>query len=344
MKSGAAPRSLLVFRIGYFGDSVIALPALRHLRDTWPEAHITLLSNESDGQRVVARDLVSPDFVDEFLSYPRPNDICSAGALIRMAARLRNKKFDAAVYLAPRIRSRWQKSRDRFLFRLLGIRELIGLDVSPSVSATERESDFLLRCAGGAIRRPQPGDDLRLTQHERQMAGEWLKQQGLASALLMAIAPYPGMASKQWPLDRFVNVARAIHDRYDMHPLIVCGPGDADAANRFIAALGTGTATLGSLPPRALAALLARCKLFVGVDTGSMHLAAAAGVSCVVVSASIDAAGRWDPCGEGHRVFRTAVECEGCLLVTCPVGNLCINAIGEHEVIRAAVQVLERQA
>jgi ADP-heptose:LPS heptosyltransferase len=85
------------------------------------------------------------------------------------------------------------------------------------------------------------------------------------------------------------------------------------------------------------------CSLYVGVDTGAMHLAAAAGVRCVAIMAAIDSPGRWTPRGEGHHVFRTEIECEGCGLKVCPIGNKCVEPISASEVAAAALAMLRAE-
>jgi ADP-heptose:LPS heptosyltransferase len=74
------------------------------------------------------------------------------------------------------------------------------------------------------------------------------------------------------------------------------------------------------------AALLSRCSLLVGLDTGTTHLAAAVGVPCVVIQSANSFPGHWDPLGANHAVLRADVPCGGCLLQECPVaGHPCMQ-------------------
>ena len=88
--------------------------------------------------------------------------------------------------------------------------------------------------------------------------------------------------------------------------------------------------------------MLGRCRLYLGNDTGTMHLAAAAGTRCVAVFSSKDWPGIWYPYGTGHRVLRTAVECDGCRLTECIERRMeCILSIAVEDVYRAAADLLK---
>ena len=89
---------------------------------------------------------------------------------------------------------------------------------------------------------------------------------------------------------------------------------------------GSGYNAAGALGIRSSLAAMKHCELFIGNDTGTMHMAAAVGLPCVAIFSSRERPGLWYPPGEGHRVFRSAIECEGCGLVEClELGNECSN-------------------
>src|SRR5439155_161076 len=97
----------------------------------------------------------------------------------------------------------------------------------------------------------------------------------------------------------------------------------------------------GALGIRSGLAAMKRCRLFVGNDTGTMHMAAAVGVRCVAIFSSRERPGLWYPHGSGHRVFRTTIECEGCGLVEClERGNECIKSITTDDVLNACREIL----
>src|SRR5262249_38222838 len=99
-------------------------------------------------------------------------------------------------------------------------------------------------------------------------------------------------------------------------------------------AWGRGYNAAGALSVRASSMALRNCVLYLGNDTGTMHLAAAAGTPCVALFSARDWPRAWDP----HRVpspgFRTTVVCEGCYLVECVErANECLTRITVEEVV-----------
>ena len=85
-----------------------------------------------------------------------------------------------------------------------------------------------------------------------------------------------------------------------------------------------------------------RCWLFVGNDTGTMHMAAAVDLPCVAIFLSRERPGLWYPQGSNHKVFRSTIDCEGCGLVEClERGNECINRITIEEVLSACREILD---
>jgi heptosyltransferase-2/heptosyltransferase-3 len=75
-----------------------------------------------------------------------------------------------------------------------------------------------------------------------------------------------------------------------------------------------------------------------------MHLAAAVNVPCVAIFSSRDRPGLWSPQGEGHQVFRSQIDCEGCGLVECVVRqNECLTRISATEVLDACREILAKR-
>ena len=73
---------------------------------------------------------------------------------------------------------------------------------------------------------------------------------------------------------------------------------------------------------------MSKCQFFIGNDTGTIHMAAAAGLRCLGIYAAHDLPGLWSPYGQGHIVLRNdTLECAGCKLIECPKNNECINSV-----------------
>ncbi|MGE3465976.1 MAG: glycosyltransferase family 9 protein, partial [Pyrinomonadaceae bacterium] len=104
---------------------------------------------------------------------------------------------------------------------------------------------------------------------------------------------------------------------------------------------GVGANAAGRTTVRQSAALLEHCRLYLGNDTGTMHLAASVGTPCVAIFAAIDWPGRWLPFGNRNVCFRRRVECEGCHTADCFNARKCLDLISAAEVYEACSGILE---
>jgi len=97
----------------------------------------------------------------------------------------------------------------------------------------------------------------------------------------------------------------------------------------------------GRLSVRESAALLTRARVYVGHDSGPMHLAAAVGTPCVAVFSSRNLPGEWFPNGDRHRVVYHSIPCQGCRLDVCiERKKACIRSITVEEVARNTLEIV----
>jgi ADP-heptose:LPS heptosyltransferase len=100
----------------------------------------------------------------------------------------------------------------------------------------------------------------------------------------------------------------------------------------------------GKLRVRESASVLSRAQLFIGHDSGPMHLASAVGTPCVSIFSGRNLPGIWFPHGEGNITLYNEVSCQGCGLVECLAeGKRCILSIPLESVIEACTTVLAKK-
>jgi ADP-heptose:LPS heptosyltransferase len=315
-----------------------------------------LLSNaDPKSANVNPRDVVPEGLVDEWVNYPIANGSSKLTHSLKLLMKLRRYSFETLVYLAPRLRSKEDVRRDLLFFRLAGISNVIGAkefaplprNKNERLPRVTNEVDHLLeRVAQDGITVPAAGKaqvELLLTDTERFRAIAWLKSkvEDPDARPLVAFGPGSKWPSKVWPEDRFLEVGRMLIEQFDAHPIVFGGPDDRALGERLIRAWGRGANAAGELSVREAGATLGHCRMYVGNDTGTMHLAAAAGARCVVVMSALDWPGHWDPYGEGHTVLRKCVPCEGCLLKICEHEAMrCMKEISVSEVLEACSKTL----
>ncbi len=350
---------LLIFRFGQIGDTVAALPSLWLLRDHFPRAEFTLLSEIPRQGNQLPPEKVLPSRwpVQAFLKYRGGSSLSSLMSLARVIFLLRWKRFDAVAYLAPTIRTPRQRKRDALFFRLGGIKRAFGFEGFPDdpyprsadgalVPVVSEAEALLRRLALSGLPKVEAGDgrmDLRITAGEHAVAERWwINHDGplVAPQGWFAICTGSKWTSKQWPLERYLEVGRRLKEEHGLLPVVVGGAEDRDTAGKLIAAWGGGLCAAGDLSVRESAALLSGAAFYLGNDTGTMHLAAAVGRPCVAIFSALDWPGRWAPYGHGHHTFRTEVPCSGCLLEVCNQQHQCLVATDIESVYQACMRTL----
>ncbi len=355
----SAPSRILVFRIGQLGDTIVSIPAMQVVRKSYPEAHIALLCDRHPGKRhVVASDLLrGSKLFDEYISYPvsASAELLRSGRMAALLVRIRRRRFGTLVYLAPTNRKPEQIARDRKFFAMAGIRNFIGMngftELEPKrsdqgLAETPRESELLLRrlAESGLETEWAIGSqmDLGLGQTEEIAVSEWRARLGPDEGRRwIAVGPGSKMPAKRWPLRRFEEVVTQLISELNIWPVVFGGPEDKLVGEWLLKHWGCGYNSAGALGIRPSLAALKRCAMFLGNDTGTMHMAAAVEVPCVAIFSSRERPGLWYPHGDGHRIFRSEIECEGCGLVECVErGNECLKRIAVDQVLMASREML----
>lgn len=336
---------LLIRAVNWVGDAVMTTPAIGAVRESFPQAEITLLANPLVSQ------LFSPHvWVDRVITFDRNGVHKGIAGRFRLAAQLRMQAFDAAVILPNSFESAL-------------IPWLAGIPVRLGKSGDGR--GFMLTCSY----RPddqQPvvhevGYYLELVRHfgitgqervphltvtpaEDHNASVRLAENGITSDDFV-IGVNPGAAfgsAKRWYPERFAEVAGHLAAAWNAKIVIFGGPGETDIADgieRHLA--GQCCNFAGKTNLRELMALIQRCSFFVTNDSGPMHIAAACGVPLVAIFGSTDHAST-SPYTDKAVIVRKEVECAPCKLRECPTDHRCMTAVSADDVVQAALCLLEK--
>jgi ADP-heptose:LPS heptosyltransferase len=353
---------ILVFRVGHLGDTLVALPAFSRLRQTYPAARLSLLTNENARNRnhVVAESVLpGRGLFDDYFRYPGDLNK-SPVAFAKLLYQIRKAGFDAVFYLMNRNRTPGYVKRDLYFFWLAGIRNVLGArhlmenwldpDTPKPVPRVNSEAQFLLECLEReGIGTPESGEapvPAIFDDNDAAASASWLEEKcGAAHAerRLIAIAPGSKWESKIWDEEKYEQVVGELVTRVDAFPVIFGGPEEIAIGERLLKRWKRGANAAGSLNVKQAAAALRSCRLYLGNDTGTMHLAASSGTKCVAIFSSLDWEGRWYPIGDGHRVFRETVPCSGCLSPVCHNDRLCLNLISSDDVLKACFEVWDEE-
>ncbi|MCS6874615.1 MAG: glycosyltransferase family 9 protein [Pyrinomonadaceae bacterium] len=332
---------ILVYRIGGIGDMIIALPALWAIRKAFPDADIVYLTDLKGKTERTVRELLPEEVYDDLICYAKFSEI----------VKILGKSFDAVFYLMNRNRDVLRIKRDKLFFRLVA-RKVYGIKHLEKVRLLDRkfkhvcsEYDYLLDCLYEEEELKLPPreslrPDLKLKESERNRASKWIREN--TDGNLIAVMASSAWSSKNWKEERFAEVVYRLIRKRDVFPLVFGGVKEREQADRLVNFWGRGRNLAGKFGLRMDAAIIERCKLYLGNDTGTMHLASAVGTRCVAIFSAIDHPGRWDPFGQGHKIIRKRVFCEICYQRACPREfHECMELVSTEEVYRACIEVLD---
>ena len=303
---------ILVYRLGSLGDTVLALPCFHLIREKYPDSHVTVLTNAPVSGKAAPLEsiLAGTGLIDEVLHYPV--GLRDPKQLAELRETLRAGKFDLAVSLAA-ARGWLASVRDFIFFKSCRISRVIGIPFSrrdlhcqhrQEEKLYESEAERLARrvsALGKVDLNDRKWFDLRLTAEERAEAEQLLSSHGIVGPFIVASlgtkTPLNDWGMPNWR--EFLRQLRAAHPGLG---LVLLGSADEAArCNELQAAWKDPSANLcGKTTPRLSAAVLERAKLFVGHDSGPMHLAAAAGAPCVAIFSARCEPGKWFPVGTGN--------------------------------------------
>ncbi len=343
-------RRILIYRLGSLGDTVVALPALHLVRRVFPQARLSLLTNKPVASKAAAMESVlGPDFFAEVLDYPVGTR--NPAKLLAVAKRIRAGNFDALVNLAA-ARGRLKALRDQVFFRLCGVRNTFGFPhekgdfevlLSPDGQLYESESFRLLKrlSAIGEASLDDPSSwELNLKPEELQKAEALVSSR--SEPVLIACFGTKAQAN-DWEEENWIKLLGKLRAQLPAWRLFTIGSQDESGlAARCSASWGEAfTNMCGKLAPRESAGLLQRAQLFIGHDSGPMHLASSVGTPCVAIFSARNPPGQWFPARSGHRCLYRKTDCSGCGLTTCIVQKKrCILSITVDEVFDAVMESL----
>lgn len=331
---------VLVFHIGSLGDTLASIPGLKAIRAAYPDSPIHFLYDVQPDQRASAADIVRPlGLADEFIPWIADKSPATRfRSQFALAGRLRRTKYAEAICLLPSEREASRLQRDRLFFHLCGIHRMPTFrPVEYALEDPTKEAERrLARLDFAGIRRlPEAGYYIELPRAMTERVDNWLKEQRRhADKPLIAICPGAKKQACHWTLDNFRSVGSELLKSIDCELAILGGPEVQDDAAGLAETWGHAVNGVGQFSVLETAAVLHRCALLVGLDTGTTHLAAAVGTKCVALFSEQERSRKWEPMGQGHHVIRHTVPCRGCKSTECIVpGHPCMRGITVAEVL-----------
>ncbi|HXI74229.1 MAG TPA: glycosyltransferase family 9 protein [Pyrinomonadaceae bacterium] len=319
------PCNILIIDFGQLGDVVMSLPALRAIREKFPQARLTIAvgkpgaeiinlsgyANETiEVDRVALRDGFKPlsilkvfdivkdvrrrnfDFVIDLHSFSETNLLgFFSGAPQRLFARRPGRSLDFLANFKPGPPVGRNDPKQHLVDRYLDVLKPLG------IKDALRTPKLLVR----------PEDDRTVDLMLRKAKAD-------AGSPLVGIFPGAGHPCRRWPIEKFSQLADFLIRNDSVRPIIFVGPEERHLLAQFRALFPPPCVILDKLSIPELAAAQSRLAVFVSNDTGPMHIAAAVGTPVVLLIANLITPHAYIPLANSQRlIFKesvTAIEVE----------------------------------
>ena len=346
------------------------MPAIRAVRNAFPDAYISLL--------------VKPWVAEIFKENPSVNEIIlyedrynSIAGKFKLAKILKSKGFNTAILLQnafdaafiawlSRIPKRIGYRRD---FRRLLLTKAVPVKktVHGSQFTDDREKkhhvyyylDLLKESLNIEVQYTEPL--LYLTDEEINWAKNFLNSSLITRHSSLVVGINPGAAygsAKRWMPERFAELIHRIINELNGNVVLFGSTSEIEIVNEIIKAVNSSQNTddalrithyeprilnlAGKTNLRELMALISECDAFISNDSGPMHIASALFVPVAAIFGSTDKAVT-GPLGDGHRIISKDIPCSPCLERECPERHLrCMTEISTDDVYNALLEILPK--
>lgn len=348
-------KRVLIVRLSSLGDLVLVLPAFSAIRRTYPGAHIAWLVQSS-----LAELLEGTEGLDEIIpvelasvtdKYASPRRLAEGirlwlKALLHVRRRFRQHPFDVVLEMQGLLKSsllaflnpggeRYGFANARELSSFLLNRPVFRRDKTRHAVENYLEFAAYFGCSAEEVKFP-----LHIPEDARRRMARFLSSQGVREGdPLVFIAPTARWPSKFWHQEGFAQVADGLVERYGFKAVFSGLPAER-AYLEGIREKMTHPAVVaaGATGIKDFLALLERSRLYVGVDSGAMHVARALGVPVVALFGPSNP--RWiGPYGQREGVVRIGLDCSPCNRRRCRL-RTCMSEITPQMVLAEVEKVL----
>ncbi len=343
-ETGNRFQRILVIRLDHIGDLILTRPALRLLRQAFPEAQIDCLVS-ADSLRMVESDASVDHWIPwthHWFSRHR-NPAAEKKERSEILHRIQNTHYDLAIDFRGDFRN------ILFLFQA-GIPRRLGYGVTGGgfLLTDERPYDTALHQVELNVRLLSAigvsGEPELLPLKVIQELFSPAVPERLPKTPRVLVHPGAGYPSKLWPGENFETLILRLHRELGVQVLLL---GDSREKERqpFSGASAIPSPNFadlrGKLALHDLPILMNQADLFIGGDSGPAHMAAAQGLPILCLFSGVNDVKVWRPWTEKLRLITKPVPCSPCLSPECPlVHQRCMKEITVDEVFEAAREML----
>jgi len=328
-------KKVLIVQTAFIGDVILATPLAEAVQQVFPDSQIDFMTIPA-----AANLLEKNKFINRVVIFDKRGRQRGLLALWKLAKSLQQEHYDVA--LVPH-----RSLRSALLVRLAKIPQRLGFDRSAGKwfftrrvpyrqkHEVERNLD-LLRVLDNNFAAPSP--KIFRDNSDEQIVGQLLND-NKAAKWRCALAPGSVWATKRWPAERFIELAKKLIAETGAFVYLIGGGSDLELCAAIADEIGGNCFdAAGKLSLRQSAALLDRCQILVSNDSAPTHLGVATRCKIITIFGPTVPAFGFAPFGEGHLVIEKKLPCRPCSSHgghRCPIGtHACMLEISAEEVFR----------
>ncbi len=337
------PKKILIRSTNWIGDAIMTTPAVRTIRQNFPEAHIAVLVHPW-----VADVFSASPHVDEIIPYYKKTTHLGIKGIWQLGRELSTHNFDVAILLQNAFEA-------ALIAKIAGIpvragykRDCRGLLLTHPVSipAARRKVhqvhyyQDLLQDLG--LTKGADNLFLSLSDEDSNWAQDYLGKNKVTGAV---IGLNPGAAygpAKRWPAEKYGELAQQVEKKLGASILVFGTKDDQKAAAVIQSWCDKKTVDLtGKTTLSQAMALIAKCDSFITNDSGLMHVAAALQTPLVAIFGSTDHVAT-GPYSDNSVIVRKEISCSPCLKTHCKTNFECMDTIEAGEVFSHVCQMVDK--
>jgi heptosyltransferase-2 len=345
--------NILVMRYRFIGDTVLTVPFLRNLRMAYRDAYISMMVAP------FSKDvLLGSPYIDNMIIYDPPtiHSDCEGrhkGLIpkLKFIKDLRKIEFNK-VYILKRSFS------SALIAYLSGVKERIGFDTEgrgylltkrvPYRDDIHEVENFLNVLRADSVEIIDKHLELWVSEEEENKADRFLKNNGVdKDDILIGLHPFSAVKERGWHKERFAELVNSMLS--EGFKVIIFGGSNDDIAEIYRFIKGGIINFVGKGRIRDTMALIKRCKLFIGNDSGLIHISAALNTPLIALFGP-QSPKKFGPWGENCRIIYKDIPCSPCkqkFFKECSPSihgkPRCIEEISVKEVLKEAYECLNCQ-
>lgn len=309
---------ILIYRLGSIGDTIVSLPIINKIRQNNPSKKIIVLTNKNYSSETCSMEslLGESGIISEFITYQSNN--LSFRELFNLFLKIRELKIDKFYYM-PALRTFSSSWRDYLFFKLCGIKKLIGFPINKKLRLSlvhndqtlERECCRLVRCFS-ALGDIDLNDKSLWSLHFNEKEKLRLKKiiSNFSFKEIICLNMGGKLKAQDWGAHNWEKLIVKLNEKLDNKNilLMIVGAQSDRKRGERISILWEGSVLnlCGKLNPRESAIAISKATIFVGHDSGPIHLAESLFIPCVGIYGPLLKAKRWHPYGSIHKIIHNS--------------------------------------